>query len=548
VCRHRGLIITGIAFLFLLVAGAGVSIWQAIRARDAERSAITARDNEAAQLRQANRSKSRAEAVLKFFQDKVLSAVRPNGQEGGVSREVTLREALEHAEPEISNSFGDEPLVEASIRNTLGVSYWYLGAHEQALRQQERALALRTRELGPEHPDTVGIMNDVAIILVSRGKYEEAQSLLEKVLKVKQQTLGPEDPSTLRTANNLATMMAQRGELEDGVKLLENTLRIQQRVDGPATIFTLRSEYNCAIMRRHLGELDRARASLEKTLETLRGTFGPDHQDSLRVMVALVDLMLEQGQTEQARTLCDQALEAQRRVLGPTHDETLATLVTLIDVVRQQGQLEVARKLAEEAVELNRRTLGPDHPQTLLAVIGLATVERDQGHSAEAKLAFEQAISKLRQTLAPRTPELQRALNAYAWMLATAEPPSARDPRKAVELASEVVKQTPRIREIWTTLGTARYRNGDWKETLDAIRKAQAVAPGQLNSINSFVLAMAYWQLDDKQAAREMYDGGLRSPSRGSQLQGGETERFRQEASVLLGISGSEPRPTGDSK
>ena len=154
--KHRTLIGTAAGFVLLVAAGAGASTWQALRARQAERKALAARDDAAEQLRQAKRSEARAKAVLKFFQDKVLSAARPKGQEGGLSRDATVREALDRAEPEIAMAFAGEPLVEASIRNTLGVSYWYLGDHEKALEQHKRAIALRRQELGPEHPETVG--------------------------------------------------------------------------------------------------------------------------------------------------------------------------------------------------------------------------------------------------------------------------------------------------------------------------------------------------------------------------------------------------------
>jgi len=49
-----------------------------------------------------------------------------------------------------------------------------------AVQQQERALALRRQELGPDHPDTVGIMNDLGIVLHTQGKYQEAQKLFAR--------------------------------------------------------------------------------------------------------------------------------------------------------------------------------------------------------------------------------------------------------------------------------------------------------------------------------------------------------------------------------
>ena len=137
--RNRVAVVAAVAVAISLLVGTALATWQATRAREAELAALLARDNAAEQLRQAKRSEARANAVLKFFQDKVLAAARPKGQEGGLSRDATVREALDRAEPEIAAAFAGEPLVEASIRNALGVSYWYLGDQEKALEQQERA-------------------------------------------------------------------------------------------------------------------------------------------------------------------------------------------------------------------------------------------------------------------------------------------------------------------------------------------------------------------------------------------------------------------------
>jgi Tetratricopeptide repeat len=97
-------------------------------------------------------------------------------------------------------------------------------------------------------------------------------------------------------------------------------------------------------------------------------------------------------------------------------------MINLADTARVQGRLDEAPRLAADAVELHRRTLGPEHPQTLLAVTILATVHRDQGQFAEARAEYEQALGGMLRILSPRTPELQRPMNSYAWMLATASP------------------------------------------------------------------------------------------------------------------------------
>ncbi|HTU88538.1 MAG TPA: protein kinase, partial [Gemmataceae bacterium] len=145
--KHRRGLATAAALLLLLVAGVVVStllaIWalnernravtaesqartaesQALRDRDralsAEAEAKEQRDEAEAARKATAQERDRAvkaeqetrqseestKAVLGFFQDKVLSAGRPQGQEGGLGREVKLIDAVNQAREKIGNSF-----------------------------------------------------------------------------------------------------------------------------------------------------------------------------------------------------------------------------------------------------------------------------------------------------------------------------------------------------------------------------------------------------------------------------------------------------------
>jgi serine/threonine protein kinase/Tfp pilus assembly protein PilF len=536
--KNRKWLAAATAFVLLLVTGTGVSAWQAVRARTAEREAVKARDSEADQLRQAKKSEARAQAVLKFFQDKVLAAPRPKNQEGGLRKDATIREALDQAEPAIAKSFADDPLLEASIRNTLGVSYWYLGAHDLALRQQERALQLRRQELGPDHQDTVGIMNDLGIIFHSLGKFREAEKLFAETVEVKRRTLGPEHPITLRSVNNLAVIQSEQGRYEDASKLAKETWEIQKRVDGPETIFTLRSAYNVAIMWRCQGRMEDARRLFDETLETLRRVHGTDHQDTLRVMNYLGELLVDQGKLLEAQKLFEQTLEKQRGVLGETNDETILTLANLADTLRGRGQLKEARKLAEQATQLHRRVLGPEHPQALVAQTFLANVLRDQGEFSEAVKLYERTLMHQRPILGSKTPETQRLLNEFAWLLATASDLKFRDPPRAVALAKEAVENAPSFGDKWKTLGVAYYRVGDWKSATAAFEKSESLAAGRFTGVSGFFQAMAHWQLGEKEKARDWYTSAVAWMQKHNAADP-ELIRFRAEAANLLRIADS---------
>ena len=74
----------------------------------------------------------------------------------------------------------------------------------------------------------------------------------------------------------------------------------------------------------------------------------------------------------------------------------------------------------------------------------------------------------------PKLHEGQQAiLNNLAWYLVTAPNPTARNPRRALELATKAVELSPKSWASWNTLGVAHYRNGDWESARKALMTSQ---------------------------------------------------------------------------
>ncbi len=159
--RNYAALVTVALFVVLLLVGAVLSIWQATRAtkaeavaiRQAERAiaaeeqsrlerdrALVAEVQAKAESEKARRSAAEARSVLSFFQDHVLSAPRPEGMEGALGKDVTIRKALDASEPKIAAAFPGQPGIEAEVRTVLGDTYYYLG---------EPAVARTTAGTGP---------------------------------------------------------------------------------------------------------------------------------------------------------------------------------------------------------------------------------------------------------------------------------------------------------------------------------------------------------------------------------------------------------------
>ena len=78
------------------------------------------------------------------------------------------------------------------------------GRYNVACLRYEEAIEVQIKLLGEEHPQTLGSMNNLALVLDSQGKYEEAELIHRQTLELRKKVLGKEHPETLTSMNNLA--------------------------------------------------------------------------------------------------------------------------------------------------------------------------------------------------------------------------------------------------------------------------------------------------------------------------------------------------------
>ncbi len=126
------------------------------------------------------------------------------------------------------------------------------------------------------------------------------------------------------------------------------------------------------------------------------------------------------------------------------------------------------------------------------------------------------------------------ARNRFAWLLANCADAGFRNPPKAVVLAGNVVSQVPKTGDYWMTLGGAHYRAGDYRAAVEALEKAVQLPTDFDTSPARFFLAMAHWQLGQKDQAKARYREGVEQMNH--EYLCVEPCRVRVEAEELLGI------------
>jgi tetratricopeptide (TPR) repeat protein len=108
------------------------------------------------------------------------------------------------------------------------------GALVEAEQLYRRALAIREREQGPNHPDVAVILNNLAGLEAAQGNYDAAQPLLERALTIRQTALGNEHGLTAQSLNNLALLYAAQDNAAAAEPLYQRALAILEKTDEPA--------------------------------------------------------------------------------------------------------------------------------------------------------------------------------------------------------------------------------------------------------------------------------------------------------------------------
>jgi serine/threonine protein kinase len=371
--------------------------------QDAEKSAQDARDREA-----------EVQAVLSFVEGKVFAAARPKDQEGGLGHDVRLAGAVKASLPFVEKSFPEHPLIEARLRMTIGKSYYYLGEFQTAAEQFQAARLLFTKHLGPDHPDALSSMNNLAETYAELGRHPEALKLHEETLEGRKVKLGPDHPDTLRSMSNLANSYDDLSQFENAVKLHKETLTRRRRILGHDHRDTLLSMHNLAVSYSSLGLHTEALELREQTYERQKVTLGLKHPDTLRSMHNLAISYATFNRHAEALKLRQESLDLMKVLFGSDHPVTLASMHGLANSYAALNRHADALRLRKEILDLQKAKVPPGHPAILHAMNNLANSYAALDRHAEAVKLHEETLELRKVKLPPDHPELLRSMHNLA--------------------------------------------------------------------------------------------------------------------------------------
>jgi tetratricopeptide (TPR) repeat protein len=415
--RHPAAVRSAVGALLLLTAGSLLSTWLIWQAQEKTGRALAAetaeRQRADEEARVARERDTETTAVLKFVEGMFIVAARPEGHEGGLGRDVKLRKALEAALPAVAKKFADQPLTEARLRRTLGLSFRYLGDEATAVEQFRLARALFTKHRGPDHPDTLATMNNLANSYHALGHLADALQLREETLALRRAKLGRDHPDTLDSLSNLATSYDAFGRHAEACELRKETLTGRMAKLGLDHPDTLASMNNLAISYRILGRHAEAVKLLEDALPRMETRVGAGNHRTLACMHNLADSYHALGRDGEARKLYEATLALAKDRLGEAHAKTLLVANNLAWLLATADDVKLRDPARAVALAATAARLSPGSPD-FATTLGVARYRARDWKQAGADL--ERAIS-LRRPDDPRKAHAGYFVAMTRWQL-----------------------------------------------------------------------------------------------------------------------------------
>jgi CHAT domain-containing protein/Tfp pilus assembly protein PilF len=285
------------------------------------------------------------------------------------------------------------------------------GKYDEALAQEERALALREKAMGTESPAVANSLHQLGNIYEIKGDYPKAETALQRALTIRESTSGPESNDVFTLLVNLGAVYYDMGEMGKAAQLMQRAVVIQEKIPTLDQGRVIALFNNLGLVYYAKGEYAAAEQNFERAMTMELKQFGPDDSKVADTLVNLSVLYQAMGDYSKMESTAQRALAIYEKVLGPEDPDIGNTVLDLGNARYLRGDLEHAEPLYQRALRIYEKALGPEHPLAALALNNLAEVFHDQRKFAQAEPLYLRSLAIREKKLGELHSDVGQSLN-----------------------------------------------------------------------------------------------------------------------------------------
>ena len=240
-----------------------------------------------------------------------------------------------------------------AARNGLARVYERLGRNEDAEALYRRILETRGRRLGDDHPEIASVRGNLALCLLRQHRFDEAAETSGRAVRGLETSFGPDHPRTLQIATNHAVVTSYTGDREGALDLLRDIeRRMAKTMDlGHGELRSnLASQANMLIAMERWTEAAEPLRRLLDYADPSEGDGEVGEPQRMRFAALYGQALSKSGRLQDGERWLEESLAFHLETFGAEHRKTVGTWRRLEEHYRRAG--------AEDEAERWRRQLG----------------------------------------------------------------------------------------------------------------------------------------------------------------------------------------------
>ncbi len=301
-----------------------------------------------------------------------------------------------------------------------------------AVSHLDAARTVAQTAYGPDHPNTIELEVNRAMLLVSLDRLPQARSAFESALAAYKRTQGPDFPRLVWPMASLAGVLAKQGDYALAKSTLQQALDLGKRALGPHDYYLQAFNIDFANLLIDTGELPQARAVMEGVeLNDLHQA--PD--DLQTYYAASGNLLLALGDLDGAADALAKASEWAQKNTGSRGEATLRLDSQRATLFVRQKNWPAAKAILTQ-LDADLVALPESSVYTRVAIAELrAHLLAHEGQSQRASTQIQEAITAMAEVSGENTLDVMRLQALLVQILRTSEPPQV---QQAQRLANSI--------------------------------------------------------------------------------------------------------------
>jgi len=208
---------------------------------------------------------------------------------------------------ELIKKWGFEFEEAARLLNNVGFYQYERALYSEVEPMYRRALEIREKSLGSNHPDVAQSLNNLALLYDSQGKFTEAEPMYRRALEILEKSLGKNHPSVATSLNNLALLYKTQGKYAEAEPMYRHALSIYEKSLGKDHPSVAQSLNNLAGLYSSQGKYDKAEPMYRRALKIWEKSLGKNHPNIATVLENLALLLRKTNREAEAKEMEERA-------------------------------------------------------------------------------------------------------------------------------------------------------------------------------------------------------------------------------------------------